>query len=534
MYLSWTTIEPVVHDRDIARGAQGLLPDPAFVLARQWQLGEFDGFDGGAPVTAFAEHAALDRATVVSDDVPATADRPAGALYAEPPAARAAHMRNAGAAAGRDAVAVRLGRALARSVEAALEARRDRRLRSDWRRFLRAFPAPEPTTPQARLRAARGLEIPDGVAILAALSNPAGPRPRTAALTTLLNAWHAEIGAIAPVAARDSDDPRDPFEPRRLEHEVVLQHGDGTDGGGHARVTLRGPEERPHWWHVEDVDVALGDDRTTDRLVPTRLSFPGMPTDRFWQITDDATDWQATEAGPTDLPRLLLAAMVTELDTDRFVLPLTVPRAGVVAVTRVLVRDGFGEVTTHEPTDGAIDLWGTRMVPRLGTLADFPDAPPLRHEAVEVATVSLDPAAPRGWLVERRIPGADGRGHRLSDAVRPPDPPATGGTPVLDLRTPPPENWAPLIPDDDGDLVPRTIADPEVPTRQRGVLASTVGRIARWRVPPDGLSIERGWRLGRDAEGRPVLWVARSVRPGGETRAGGLTFDRLTLASDRP
>src|ERR1700744_1095972 len=45
-------LEPLPGDASMARSLQAQVRDPAWTLARQWQVGEFLGADAGSPVQA--------------------------------------------------------------------------------------------------------------------------------------------------------------------------------------------------------------------------------------------------------------------------------------------------------------------------------------------------------------------------------------------------------------------------------------------------------------------------------------------------
>lgn len=48
--LSWQRLEPHSRNSDFSKGVQATIHDPLWMLARQWQLGEFEGEDAGSPV----------------------------------------------------------------------------------------------------------------------------------------------------------------------------------------------------------------------------------------------------------------------------------------------------------------------------------------------------------------------------------------------------------------------------------------------------------------------------------------------------
>src|SRR3989442_1458930 len=47
----WNRIEPSPRSDSIVRGLEAAVRDPAWFLARQWQIGEFHGEDAGSPAT---------------------------------------------------------------------------------------------------------------------------------------------------------------------------------------------------------------------------------------------------------------------------------------------------------------------------------------------------------------------------------------------------------------------------------------------------------------------------------------------------
>ena len=49
---SWMRLEPRSRDAEMNASLQARIYDPLWLLARQWQLGEFQGEDNGSPVIA--------------------------------------------------------------------------------------------------------------------------------------------------------------------------------------------------------------------------------------------------------------------------------------------------------------------------------------------------------------------------------------------------------------------------------------------------------------------------------------------------
>ena len=49
---SWSRIEPAPPGNDVAAGLAARTADALWLLARQWQVGEFQAEDGGTPIVA--------------------------------------------------------------------------------------------------------------------------------------------------------------------------------------------------------------------------------------------------------------------------------------------------------------------------------------------------------------------------------------------------------------------------------------------------------------------------------------------------
>ena len=49
---TWTRLEPRPREGSMQRSLQAQVRDPLWMLARQWQVGEFAGDDSGSPVQA--------------------------------------------------------------------------------------------------------------------------------------------------------------------------------------------------------------------------------------------------------------------------------------------------------------------------------------------------------------------------------------------------------------------------------------------------------------------------------------------------
>ena len=497
-YGSWGLLEPDNRDAAPTRGAQGLLADPAWMLSRQWSFGELDGFDGGAPATTVVRHAVvpIDRIDVEGQ----TSSPPGGAQGPAPLAEPQAAAPDPGRSDTDPNLAARLREAMA------------------------ALAEEEDAPTVVRMAARRGRLTSATIARVEAAQTPA-VRDALAHIADLL---HAASATPAPLP--------DPFSTETLDHRATwVSHPENTGSDAMGEAQLVSAEDRPSWWSLEDMRAPEPATWEEARPIPARMSFPGAPPTRHWAVTEATTDWLAVEAGPSELPTMIAALALSQVAPDTLVLPLTVPRSGVLRLKEVEVVDAFGHATRHKSATTGPDLWGARADgDRPGTLCDFAARIPLEGEPIETVAVVPEDATGTVWLVERRVPGVKGDGHLIVESVEPDEPPDEGDPAAYDLRRAPPANWMPLLPhDDDPVLVPRPLISGMVPTSLQGLIGPAVTHIRRDAVPREGVGIERRWKLGRDVEGRAVAWIARRVGPHDERAASGLAFDRLILPGDR-
>src|SRR5205823_12149989 len=116
---------------------------------------------------------------------------------------------------------------------------------------------------------------------------------------------------------------------------------------------------RLDWYHL-DVDEepthALGApardvEPAKANLLPTRVTFPGMPAERFWELEDASVDLGAVSASVEDLGRLLTVEFATVFGNDWWSVPVHAHFGSVVGVQQLVVRDTFGENVLIEPAE---------------------------------------------------------------------------------------------------------------------------------------------------------------------------------------
>lgn len=545
---TWHRLEPRVRGGDPAVGLRAAVHDPLWLLGRQWQMGELLGEDAAFPVSVRVEtdEHALSRfragtAGEATDYDPATVPLEVR-VEREPATAPTLRLRL-------DAWTRLRPLLLAAGLQDLADA-----LAAD-------FPAPEAPVAgdaaDARLRLLAGAHAVDGLAIAAKLVGDPGDVP-----DDIVNAFLAWVRAQSPAGAGDC------WLTDRLEYRFAVAAS--TPAG---EVVLSAPEYVGGRldWHDLDVDTdpqhtlaapAVVTKPQLAHLLPTRVSFPGMPAERYWEFEDATVNLGAVSASAEDLGRLITVEFATVFGNDWWQVPVPARFGTLIGVRSLVVRDSFGQQVLIQPTATAAARRATapwRMFQQTdATLAaGAGPAPPLlllapviagalEGAAIEEVLLLRDEMANLAWAVERVVEGADGRprnravdyGSRLTAAPAPAlDSPAAL---VYQLQTAVPEHWIPLVPVRD----PKRRQLDSAVVLQRGSLLSQDGTlrpitaqgvllapdISPWyfheeEVPSAGLRLSRVPVVARWLDGTPHAWVSRRASPGRGEGASGLRFD---------
>jgi hypothetical protein len=506
-------LEPVGPATDLDAGLRARVADPVWFLARQWQLGEHQGEDASSPVAVRLE---ISRDPLRYDPRRPQLDPlvvPAEALVEAEPGDWWTIGRR-----------IRLGRA--------------------------AVPLLGSLEP-ARLERLRFGVLPTPYEALA------GEVDGRAVFTAGLLPGHAVWSDVPSPAA-------DRWSPRRLTHTAPFR-------AGRQRLVVSDHDGGDLDWYSADgragpLAVAAAPPVPEARIVvPGRLSYPGAPKPRWWQIEDHAVDIGGFSPDRSHLGSILLLDVVLAHSDDWCWFPVppplaseadgtTPPSAGVVVSLRsAIVRDSFdGEWELAPPPAEGPDAWSLFHTAGLdvGALLVWPVAvAPHSGPPLDEVHLGVDEDANAAWAVELRADGRllladDGTGEAIQQTTRT----GTRNFRYLPSTTLPP-HWHPYRRMDPsrafGDWQQGIVADLTGPhPRPRpGPVSRLVGgpsgpgagrghQIAADAIPSSGVALRRRAKLARDTNGRPVLWVERSAQPLIGPPTSHLRFDVLAEDAD--
>lgn len=558
---AWTRLEPSGVAQDMTDGLRATVHDPLWLLARQWQLLEFRGEDGGSPVAARVR---LDRHQLHTLHPGGSGDHvpydPATA-----PLESLTERETDGTTGGVDLrLTADIGlRFLALLAEQDLATYRAAYLDHY---ALRAPLADDDPAVAAFLRLVAG-RAPDGLRLFADLFATLGPDgddtlpaapdidpdDRDAVRAVALR-WLRWVSTVRAEPATT-----DAWIPERMEYDLAAS---ASTADGPLRLRAREHDGADLDWYTFDVEAPTdgpapdGEPEPIARtVIPSPVTYAGMPADRWWEFEDAGVRWGDVSAGPAELHRLLLTEFALVHGQDWFTVPVDLPVGAVYRVRSLVVTDTFGgrtliphhrdvdhpardwRVFCHDRADGApADLDALFVAPAVASRLEGPP--------IEEVLLLRDELANMAWAVERVVEGPLGRPvsrvdeQRISAAVAG-DGDTAGESVRYRLATPVPPYWLPLVP------VRITADDPAV-RLQRARLLSSGGDgptlpVARGRilapdeplalreeeVPRAGVRVTRAYRYTRWIDGSTHLWVGRRKSVGrGEGRSG-LRFDLL-------
>ena len=549
----WARLHLDTSDPRLAHAHQVQVRDALWLLARQWQVGEFNGFDGGSPIRADYQLQQLKLTSYAPDPSTASAPPPAEAIGANDPplevraerevfplglrgsvqlGLRFESMLGAGAASAPVIAQFRSACAISASIPAG--------------------EIPDPKS-QAYRQAVAG-RVTDGYLLYqTAKGQPTGvtlPSGATAVVDNFVAYCDALYSFPSGASAWDRNE-------LAFELDSAAEVPSPGQNVGLAAPGYRGGQLD---WHSFDYasPAAVANNAqtpavTNDFVIPHRLSVPGMPGTRFWEFEDGQINLGDMDTQVVDLTKMLLTNFAAVATNNWFQFSILAPIGSLNRLAALVVTDTFGAQTLIPPT-GDLDpptgngkpwqmftLSGDSsrrdtllLPPALGRVDDGP--------VLEDVLFFRDDMAAMAWAVERSLAGPlDAPVSGYESQLSPPAPgtPLPPGTDVnWLLGTTVPRNWIPLLPyvASDGSLMLRrggmfdqtsTAVPPLVPARGIILAPGQMFVVRDQAVPRAGVQVHRYIRRTRWTDGSIHCWMARRALAGRGQGSSGLAFDIL-------
>lgn len=564
---TWTRLEPRARGADLRPSLEGRVYDPAWLLGRQWQVGEFTGEDAGTPALAQID---LDTVPITAYQAGNAGPVPAGntpiECLAGPEPAQPRTAAEAAQAGAELLVQLRSSGMTAAGQATVLGS------------GLRCADAGPVSSIGASFLGLISGRLPDIGVLEAGLVQAAATGSAPAALglsaadgAAYVKAARGWIGwrdgqQLLPPANADS------WQPERLEHGFQLGVNAAASTGATSpaisvglRATAWAGDELD-WYDVDHDPVATVPQAgspparsfSTVGGPLTGLSYPGMPAARWWQFEDAHIAFAQVTAEPTDLARMLVVEFACAYSNDWYLRPIELPVGTLTRVMNFQVTNTFGDVITVPPT-GTTD-WCVFRNTSLYSGSDHLDGlllwPALTEavvsEPIEIVQFARDEKANLAWALELTVTGQDGapldrHAHASTSSdgggvLTPgPRPASTSGSLQYRLASTVPEYWFPMPSDANGHFDLKLLQRVDAAGNPHDV--SPAGRLlasgpafSLWQeeVPREGTEVVRERRLVRDLAGRPLSWSARRTSAGRGPTSSGLRYDQAVAAELAP
>lgn len=570
---TWTRLEPRPRSTDMRQSLQARIHDPLWLLARQWQFGEFQGEDAGSPCRARLEAEVSVLARYLpklpdGDHVQEAVDyTPVAKGVAAPletlverETGRAPTDCQAAAEAGLHFLRL-LGPDLAQKYRAVL---------------LKAFSveAGQPDildAASARFCSVVARRTIDGMKLRALFAKP---RPAGAEVEVpghpfpAIDAGNDQDNFLIALAAwldwYDSlfsePDNAPAWQTNRLENVFSIAAAAGA--AGNAEVVLVAqeyPGGRLDWYSFDQdaepkhrLGVKNVASPLTVAMTPAPMHFRGMPAARFWEFEDASVDIASLDAAREDLSRLLLMEFALIYGNDFFLIPMDLAVGSLCQIKSFKVTDTFGEefiipaAQAGATGAGAGSRWrmyNLSVSPEDGRVADFLFLPPvlgpmLESKSIEEVVFARDEMANLVWAIEQAVQGRNGRPMNRAEqfqrrrqrelerreAGQPGAAAPASGPLEYHLFTGAPDYWNPLSADTTGLLKLNTLNLP-LGMVLANFLKDAVLRLHEEEIPREGIHIARSYQYARWVDGSMHLWIGRRKRPGRGEASSGLQFD---------
>ncbi len=580
----WNRLEGRPRTRDFSRALRAEVRDGLWMLTRQIQTGELQADDAASPVLAKVALASTPirrfSASLTGASAPIDPNVPLEATV-EAQAVESLFGINAASTVGAIDLRLLLGRRFLRLIPTSYRAA-----------FIQQYPftAPGDSAADAEgtaqldvwsmLRALAGRAM-DGYLLYRRMKSSASATPWGSVAVAESDKQTIRDAAAAMVALFDGmfvTPPAAPtaWDPGRLEHRFSV---DATVADGQKRLVADRFGGGRLDWTAFSVDPArarasapLGEPFAT---IPTRVSYAGMASNRWWAFEDSRVNFGHVTGDTTDLARLAFVEFGVSFANDWFSIPLPLEVSTVNSIGGLVVTDVFGERTWIEAAGRGLDddptRWAVFSLDVAGRTPEPADlslvVPPsvahsLEGEILEEVTFVRDEVANMVFGVETTVASPLGRGrrggevaadfvarlqqlHGVAPAVRAP---ALGGGAAdrYSLMDTIPEHWIPFV------AVHRP-GDVRETQLQRGALPRLVDGLApdpvRPRtsllrvgldqptaaayfvhdeeVPRSGTVVSRRFERVRWFGGRSVLWLSTRRSTGRGEASSGLAFDSL-------
>jgi len=340
-------IEPRCRRDDFQQGIEARSADPLWYLARQWQMGEFQGEDNGSPIRIEVDyHNQLINEIKFGDDpsIGLPISPPLETLVEQEPIVMNWRLR------------IRIGQQFERFARQVLQAQANAVIVTYRKQDFYPVEALDPVSDEfiytdkatrryLSLMAGRAI---NGEALLNdIIAGDVKPLPNDLNIdnTILGQVFDMLVDWYNKLYAQPSDK-NQAWTPHLFNYQFGLTAADSAET---QMSTISVPDYRNgelDWYSCElESSSDVSDDLPvkTQYFNPTRVEFAGKPNERWWAFEDNAVDFAKMDVATTDLVKTMLMEYAFVYADDWFLIPLAVPIGSLTRIRKLRVYNVFGD-----------------------------------------------------------------------------------------------------------------------------------------------------------------------------------------------
>jgi hypothetical protein len=308
---------------------------------------------------------------------------------------------------------------------------------------------------------------------------------------------------------------------------------------------------------VQEREYHIASDK---KLIPTPIRFSGMPEARYWTFEDNAVNFAAVNVDRNNIGKLALIEFGMVYSNDWSIVPLDAPVGCFIDVDSLVVIDSFGKETVIPPVT---DVNPGNLEWKFFTLSNEQKGQPQdtsmllpqtitraqQGKPLEEVNFIRDEMANMVWGIETVIPSPLGHGISGREQNRTAPAPDNGDKWFYVERTTTPLNWIPFLPikNNENRLVLRrgklladngAIIRPNTSLLRKGLdKNSNIGKDANGKsivydiedneVPREGVNVTKAYQRTRWTNGEVIVWLGMQKESGKREGRSNLNYDQL-------
>ncbi len=282
-----------------------------------------------------------------------------------------------------------------------------------------------------------------------------------------------------------------------------------------------------------------------ETFIPTAVRYQGMPRPRFWEMEEGRVNFGAVSTSPNNVLAMAFTEFGLAYSNDWFWIPMPLKINTLCRINTLVVTNVFGDKTTYQPQPTAatdplsifslyqlFDADKNTMQPILylpPTISKVQEAEPL-----ERVYFLRDELSNLAWAVETIAPSAAQTGIEMKTTTPESNEPNENPVGLIyKLGNIVPENWTPFLPVRINNTAQTRLQRAQMPGSlppKGQILQDTKLRekpyfIREEEVNRAGIVVERSWQRTRWLNGKTFTWIGRRKSSGRIENTSNLRWD---------